>query len=141
MKKILAVEWRSSGLLVGFVAIETDIGNWKAYVGPGMGNAPGDDARFIAMCGAKLMEHEARAFFPQFAAKAYEQPDGSVQTSAEPATVESMRAALGMALQLIRAWHGVGLGRDNEQAAWDLYLKNAPELKPILTALAAPVSK
>jgi hypothetical protein len=74
--KILAVEWRTALLTVGFVAIETRLGNWKAYVGPAANGGSLDaDAQFVAMHGAKLEEHEARAFFPQFADKGYGDPE------------------------------------------------------------------
>jgi hypothetical protein len=47
-----------------------------------------------------------------------------------------LRAALALAVALIRRWHGIKFGDvANEAAAWRIYAKCAPEMQPILAAL------
>lgn len=68
--KIKAREWRCGKFIVGIVAIETH-GGWKAYIGTGRGRDEETDAIEITTWGAKLLENEARAFFPQFKDETY----------------------------------------------------------------------
>jgi len=62
--KIVGTEWRTSNKTVGIVAIETDLGGWKAYIGVPDGEDEDADIAAIAAFGAKLNKLEALAFFP-----------------------------------------------------------------------------
>jgi len=50
-----------------------------------------------------------------------------------PAT--KLRAALVLAVELIRQWHCMGMAKECSKVAWELYRDNAPEMRPILEAL------
>lgn len=62
--------------------------------------------------------------------------EAAKQAAALEARVEGLEGALVKALKLIMVWHNMGMSEENGEIAWAIYLKNAPELKPILKALA-----
>jgi hypothetical protein len=45
------------------------------------------------------------------------------------------RAALLQAVDAIREWHNMGVPEKQRSKLWDLYWRNAPEMKPIREAL------
>ena len=62
--KVIATKWRTARNSVGFVAIETGLGGWKAYTGCASFGCETLDAQTIADTGCKLSKSEAIAFFP-----------------------------------------------------------------------------
>lgn len=51
--------------------------------------------------------------------------------------IARLRDALVKSVALIQGWHNMGLGK-NASTMWDIYWRNAPEIKPIREALTAP---
>ena len=71
-----------------------------------------------------------------------EEPDGDLhgECAAEihrlNVEYEVMRRALVGAVAVIQTWHNMGAGKD-ASTLWDIYWRNAPEIKPIRAALAS----
>ena len=57
------------------------------------------------------------------------------RTDAVAADARRLRAALLKAVEVIQTWHNMDAGKD-ASALWDIYWRNAPEMKPIREALA-----
>lgn len=63
----------------------------------------------------------------------------SWQTAAETITdvknerIEKLEDALAKAVEVIRVWHNMG----GNESVWDIYWRNAPEMKPIREAVSA----
>ena len=57
------------------------------------------------------------------------------------AEIEKLRETLVGAVDVIRTWHNMGLpekGPGSASSMWDIYWRNAPEIRPIREALRAP---
>lgn len=52
------------------------------------------------------------------------------------AAAPDLLSALTEARLIIRQWHGMGMSTGDEIDAWNIYDRNAPEMKPINAALA-----
>jgi hypothetical protein len=50
--------------------------------------------------------------------------------------LEMLRAALIGAIEVIQTWHNMGLAGKHASEMWDIYWRNAPEMKPIREALS-----
>lgn len=48
--------------------------------------------------------------------------------------------ALKEAKTAIRTWHGMGMGKENEESIWKLYEQNSPEMKRINAAIAEAIA-
>ena len=48
---------------------------------------------------------------------------------------DHMRSVLLNAVEIIQVWHNMGAGKDASEL-WDIYWRNAPEMKPIRAALS-----
>ena len=48
---------------------------------------------------------------------------------------ERLRAALVKAVEVIQTWHNMGVPEKQRSELWDIYWRNAPELKQIREAL------
>jgi hypothetical protein len=61
----------------------------------------------------------------------------ALKVRAERAESESaaLRQQLQDAVKIIRDWHGMGMPKEAEKMAWDIYFRNAPEMKSIRAAL------
>ena len=68
--KILGSTWLSTNLVsgspvnLGVVAVTTDGGKWKCYLGPILGSTEEADEQYVAAYGAKLPQAVACAWFP-----------------------------------------------------------------------------
>jgi len=51
--------------------------------------------------------------------------------------INSLRAALVKSVEVIRTWHNQGIPVRECSKLWDIYWRNAPEMKQIREALAA----
>lgn len=49
--------------------------------------------------------------------------------------IERLRAALVQAVSVIQTWHNMGVPEKQRSDLWDIYWRNAPELKQIREAL------
>jgi hypothetical protein len=49
---------------------------------------------------------------------------------------ERLRAALVKAVEVIQTWHNMGMSGKQASEMWDIYWRNAPEMKLIREALA-----
>lgn len=47
----------------------------------------------------------------------------------------AMRKAIVQAVEVIQVWHNMGMSGKVASDAWDIYWRNAPEMKPIREAL------
>jgi hypothetical protein len=54
---------------------------------------------------------------------------------AADAEIERLRAALVGAVDAIRTWHNMGMSGTQASAMWDIYWRNAPEMRAIREAL------
>jgi hypothetical protein len=54
-----------------------------------------------------------------------------------PEHIEQLRAALVKAVEVIQTWHNMGVPEKQRSELWDIYWRNAPELKQIREALTA----
>jgi hypothetical protein len=52
-----------------------------------------------------------------------------------PEHIEQMRSALLKAVECIQVWHNMGMPPKQASNMWDIYWRNAPEMKPIREAL------
>ena len=51
--------------------------------------------------------------------------------------VERLRAALVASVEVIQVWHNMEIPKKERSTLWDIYWRNAPEMKPIREALSA----
>lgn len=56
--------------------------------------------------------------------------------SAETSHTDVLRAALVKAVEVIQGWHNMGIPAGNRSELWDIYWRNAPEMKLIREALS-----
>ena len=54
--------------------------------------------------------------------------------------IRVLESALVQAVDCVRVWHNMGVPDLQCSALWDLYWRNAPEMKPIREALASSVN-
>lgn len=52
-----------------------------------------------------------------------------------PEHIERLRNALLKAVEAVQVWHNMGVPAKDRSNLWDLYWRNAPEMKPIREAL------
>lgn len=52
-------------------------------------------------------------------------------------SVEEAIRLLEKAVEMIRIWHGIGMPSDQKEKAWQIYLRESPEMQEITQALAA----
>jgi hypothetical protein len=60
---------------------------------------------------------------------------GTPPASAQPPADEQLRAALVHAVEVIQTWHNMDVPAEQRSELWDIYWRNAPEMKPIRSAL------
>lgn len=59
----------------------------------------------------------------------------SLALTAEAKQAERLRQALVHSVSLIQEWHNIGMSPKVASDTWDIYWRNAPELKPIRAAM------
>lgn len=62
-------------------------------------------------------------------------PKGYTECPTQPPPADDMRAALVHAVEVIQTWHNMDVPEKERSGLWDIYWRNAPEMKPIRAAL------
>lgn len=106
----------------------------------GLNDAEADALRVLAnICigtpDCHIRREDANAWFNYMSRLEKERSELRSALTAEAKQAERLRQALVHSVSLIQEWHNIGMSPKVASDTWDIYWRNAPELKPIRAAM------